>query len=336
MSDDRRYKNAVIYSLALDSFLDSNGDGTGDFAGLLDRLDYRQGLGVSVVWLMPFHPSPRKDHGYDVANCYGVEPRYGSLGDFVEFAHACHQRGIRVLMDLVINHTSIEHPWFQAAIGDKECGTPVIRYGDEIGMGEDLSLPEREAGRTPMQCSGEIGQGEFAILETEPHILAMAYCHQGRVSFFTHNLADRKVEFVIRMRDDGEDHARALVCLQTSRAVPTGNERDPARGLPRAPRATGRTAWAGAAATRPSPARARPIPPGNSANGVRASATGAMATCSPSAACLRRGRLRLWPTISRPSRVPVGIGNLGKHALEHLVPVPEMVLDRRHHMRGHH
>ncbi len=527
MSDDRWYKNAVIYSLALDSFLDSNGDGMGDFAGLLDRLDYLQGLGVSAIWLMPFYPSPRKDHGYDVADYYGIDPRYGSLGDFVEFTHACHQRGIRVLMDLVINHTSVEHPWFQAAIADRTCkyhdfyiwskkrpedadegmifpgvqestwtwnrraqayyfhkfyefqpdlnianpevqaeilkivgfwlelgvsgfrvdavpfliaadginttdpdpafdflnrlrnfaqwrkgdavflaeanippedchkyfgdhgdrlhmmfnfpvnqtlfyalasgdsgplrekleasknlprtaqwahflrnhdeldigrlpdeqqqavfeafgpeedmqlygrgirrrlapmlggdraklelayslmltmpGTPVIRYGDEIGMGEDLSLPEREAARTPMQWSAEknagftpceepvrpvidegpygyrkvnvamqradpnsllgwtermlrmrkelteIGAGEFVILDTEPHILAMAYRHQGRVSVFTHNLADRKVEFVLKMRENAGEEARALVCLQTNRAVPPENGGD--------------------------------------------------------------------------------------------------------------
>ncbi len=525
MNDDRWYKNAVIYSLAIDSFLDSNGDGVGDFAGLLDRLDYLKGLGVSAVWLMPFHPSPRKDHGYDVADYYGIDPRYGSLGDFVEFTHACGQRGIRVLMDLVINHTSVEHDWFQAAIADADCkyrdfyiwsqdrpqdadagmvfpgvqestwtwndqaqayyfhkfyefqadlnianpavqaeilkiigfwlelgvsgfrvdavpfliaadginvsdpepayeflnhvrsfaqwrkgdavflaeanippqdclkyfgehgerlhmmfnfpvnqtlfyalasgdtmplrekleqsrglprtaqwahflrnhdeldigrlpedqqqcvfdafgphenmqlydrgirrrlapmlggdrarlelayslmltmpGTPVIRYGDEIGMGEDLSLPEREAARTPMQWSAErnagftfcdtpvrpvidegpygyrkvnvamqradpasllgwtermlrlrkelteIGQGEFAILDTQPHILAMSYRHHGRVSLFTHNLAGDKVEFKVTVPDDRQPGGRALVCLQTNRAVPPGDD----------------------------------------------------------------------------------------------------------------
>ncbi|MBB4659518.1 alpha-amylase family protein [Parvularcula dongshanensis] len=125
MIPDLWYKNAVIYSLSVDSFLDGNGDGVGDFRGLMRRLDYLQGLGVTAVWLMPFHPSPRRDHGYDVADYYGVDPRYGSLGDFVAFTEACRQRGIRVMMDLVINHTSDKHPWFQAALKD-----PSSKYKD--------------------------------------------------------------------------------------------------------------------------------------------------------------------------------------------------------------
>lgn len=120
MIPDLWYKNAVIYSLSVDSFLDSNGDGIGDFAGLMRRLNYLQGLGVTAIWLMPFHPSPRRDHGYDVADYYAVDPRYGTLGDFVELTHACRQRGIRVMMDLVLNHTSDEHPWFQAAVADRK------------------------------------------------------------------------------------------------------------------------------------------------------------------------------------------------------------------------
>jgi maltose alpha-D-glucosyltransferase/alpha-amylase len=97
----------------------------GDFAGLLNRLDYLHGIGVGAIWLKPFHPSPRRDHGYDVADYYGVDPRYGSLGDFVEFSHACRTRGMRVMIDLVLNHTSDQHPWFQAAIND-----PGSKYRD--------------------------------------------------------------------------------------------------------------------------------------------------------------------------------------------------------------
>ena len=125
MIEQRWYKNTIIYSLALDSFLDANGDGIGDLEGLLNRLDYLQGLGVGAVWLMPFHPSPRRDHGYDVADYYGIDPRYGTLGDFVEFTHACHTRGMRVMMDLVLNHTSDQHPWFQEALKD-----PHSKYRD--------------------------------------------------------------------------------------------------------------------------------------------------------------------------------------------------------------
>ena len=113
--NDLWYKNAVIYSLSVATYVDANGDGVGDFQGLLRRLDYLQGLGITAIWLMPFQASPCRDDGYDVADYYSVDPRYGTLGDFVEFTHGCRQRGIRVLIDLVVNHTSDEHPWFQDA-----------------------------------------------------------------------------------------------------------------------------------------------------------------------------------------------------------------------------
>jgi maltose alpha-D-glucosyltransferase/alpha-amylase len=115
MISDLWYKNAVVYCLSVGTYMDANGDGVGDFQGLLRRLDYLQGLGVTAVWLMPFYPSPCRDDGYDVADYYGVDSRYGTLGDFVEFTHGCKQRGMRVLIDLVVNHTSDQHPWFQDA-----------------------------------------------------------------------------------------------------------------------------------------------------------------------------------------------------------------------------
>jgi maltose alpha-D-glucosyltransferase / alpha-amylase len=115
MIDDLWYKNAVIYSLDLETFMDADGDGVGDFEGLIRRLDYLQFLGVDAVWLAPFHPSPNRDNGYDVTDYYGVDRRHGSGGDFVEFMHQANKRGIKVLIDLVVNHTSDEHPWFQEA-----------------------------------------------------------------------------------------------------------------------------------------------------------------------------------------------------------------------------
>lgn len=115
MIDDLWYKNGVFYCLSVGTYMDANGDGIGDFKGLLRRLDYLQGLGITTIWLMPFQPSPGKDDGYDVSDYYGVDPRYGSLGDFVEFTHGCKQRGIRVIIDLVVNHTSDEHRWFREA-----------------------------------------------------------------------------------------------------------------------------------------------------------------------------------------------------------------------------
>ncbi len=120
MINDLWYKNAVIYCLSVATYMDANGDGIGDFQGLIRRLDYLQGMGVTAIWLMPFQPSPCKDDGYDVTDYYGVDPQYGTLGDFVEFTHGCSQRGMRVLIDLVVNHTSNEHPWFQQARRDPE------------------------------------------------------------------------------------------------------------------------------------------------------------------------------------------------------------------------
>jgi maltose alpha-D-glucosyltransferase/alpha-amylase len=123
--NDLWYKNAIIYSLSVGTYMDANGDGIGDFIGLTRRLDYLQGLGITAIWLMPFQVSPGRDDGYDVADNYGVDPRYGTLGDFVEFTHAAEQRGIRVLIDLVVNHTSNEHAWFKEARKD-----PHSKYRD--------------------------------------------------------------------------------------------------------------------------------------------------------------------------------------------------------------
>jgi maltose alpha-D-glucosyltransferase/alpha-amylase len=125
MIEDLWYKHAVVYCLSVETFLDANGDGIGDFEGLMRRLDYLQGLGVTALWLMPFQPSPQLDDGYDISDYYGVDPRYGTLGDFVAFTHEAKKRGLRVLIDLVINHTSDKHPWFQAARRD-----PKSRYRD--------------------------------------------------------------------------------------------------------------------------------------------------------------------------------------------------------------
>jgi len=115
MIEEFWYKNCVIYNLDVETFLDANGDGVGDFEGLCRRLEYLEYLGIDAIWLSPFHPSPNRDDGYDVADHYGVHPRHGSSGNFVEFVHQAKKQGFRVLMDLVINHTSDEHPWFKEA-----------------------------------------------------------------------------------------------------------------------------------------------------------------------------------------------------------------------------
>ena len=113
------YKNAIIYSAHLETFMDSNADGIGDFKGLSRSLDYLSGLGITCIWLLPFFPSPNRDHGYDISEYLNIDPRYGTLGHFVEFIDAAEERGIRVLIDLVLNHTSVDHPWFQEARKDK-------------------------------------------------------------------------------------------------------------------------------------------------------------------------------------------------------------------------
>jgi maltose alpha-D-glucosyltransferase/alpha-amylase len=116
---DLWYKNTVIYNLDLETFMDTNGDGIGDFEGLMRCLDYLDTLGIGAIWLAPFQPTPNRDDGYDVSDYYGVDPRYGSSGDFVEFMHEANERGIRVIIDLVVNHTSDQHPWFQEARKNK-------------------------------------------------------------------------------------------------------------------------------------------------------------------------------------------------------------------------
>jgi maltose alpha-D-glucosyltransferase / alpha-amylase len=113
--DDLWYKDAIIYQLHVKSFCDSNNDGVGDFPGLTSKLDYIAELGATAIWLLPFYPSPRLDDGYDVSGYREVHPDYGTLADFRHFVRAAHARGIRVITELVVNHTSDQHPWFQRA-----------------------------------------------------------------------------------------------------------------------------------------------------------------------------------------------------------------------------
>ncbi len=115
VTDPYWYKDAIIYELHVRAFADSNNDGIGDFPGLMSRLDYLQDLGVTCIWLLPFFPSPLRDDGYDIANYTDVNPSYGTLSDFKAFLDAAHQRNMQVMIELVINHTSDQHPWFKAA-----------------------------------------------------------------------------------------------------------------------------------------------------------------------------------------------------------------------------
>jgi len=119
-TSDLWWKTAVIYCLDVETFLDWNGDGTGDLAGLVQRIDYLAELGVTCIWLMPFYPTPDRDDGYDITDFYGVDPRLGTHGDVVEVIRTAKDRGMRVIVDLVVNHTSRKHPWFRSAERSKD------------------------------------------------------------------------------------------------------------------------------------------------------------------------------------------------------------------------
>jgi maltose alpha-D-glucosyltransferase/alpha-amylase len=114
-TDTLWYKDAIFYELHVRAFADSNADGIGDFAGARQKLDYLQDLGITCIWLLPFYQSPLRDDGYDVSDYYQVHPAYGTLADCRDFIAAAHEHGIRVIADLVANHTSDQHPWFLEA-----------------------------------------------------------------------------------------------------------------------------------------------------------------------------------------------------------------------------
>src|SRR5919106_2133866 len=117
--DERWYQRAVFYEVSVRSFYDANGDGTGDLQGLIEKLDYLSWLGVDCLWLLPFYSSPLRDGGYDISDFFTILPEYGKLGDVAEFLEEAHHRSIRVIADLVMNHTSDQHPWFQESRQDR-------------------------------------------------------------------------------------------------------------------------------------------------------------------------------------------------------------------------
>ena len=123
-TSDLWWKTAVIYCLDVETFMDGDDDGIGDFRGLARRIDYLADLGVTCLWLMPFYPTPDRDDGYDISDFYGIDPRLGNHGDFVEVIRTAHDRGIRVIVDLVVNHTSDKHPWFVSARRSRTSAAP--------------------------------------------------------------------------------------------------------------------------------------------------------------------------------------------------------------------
>ena len=139
VEDPLWYKDAIVYQLHVKAFGDNSQDGFGDFRGLIQRLDYLQELGVDTLWLMPFYPSPMRDDGYDISDYQNVHPDYGTLADFRAFVRAAHARGLKIITELVINHTSDQHPWFQAA-RRAPCGSPERNF--YIWSDDDQKFPE--------------------------------------------------------------------------------------------------------------------------------------------------------------------------------------------------
>ena len=145
-TSDLWWKSAVVYCLDVETFLDADGDGCGDLRGLTERIDYLAGLGVSCLWLMPFYPSRQRDDGYDITDFYGVDGRLGTPGDFVELIRTAADRGIRVIADLVMNHTSDEHPWFAAGRDRSSPYHDFYVWADEKPAEKpgDVVFPDRE------------------------------------------------------------------------------------------------------------------------------------------------------------------------------------------------
>ncbi len=156
---DMWWKSAVVYCLDVETFADSDGDGTGDFHGLTRRLDHLADLGVTCLWLMPFYPTAERDDGYDITDFYGVDPRLGSLGDVVPLVRMARDRGMRVIVDLVVNHTSADHPWFRSALEGKDSPFRdyyVWRDTEPEDTSAEVVFPDEEGGIWTLdEASGE-------------------------------------------------------------------------------------------------------------------------------------------------------------------------------------
>jgi trehalose synthase len=159
-TSDLWWKNAVVYCLDVETFRDADGDGCGDIAGLIERIDHAASLGASCLWLMPLYPTPNRDDGYDITDYLAVDPRLGDLGDVVEAIRHARDRGLRVIMDLVVNHTSDEHPWFRRARADR--GSPYRAY---YVWSDD---PEHEHGTTPENWAWDEEAGQHYLHRFAP------------------------------------------------------------------------------------------------------------------------------------------------------------------------
>ncbi|AKJ29756.1 alpha-amylase family protein [Caldimonas brevitalea] len=214
------YKNAIIYCLDVKTFADGNGDGIGDFVGLRDKLDYLAGLNVDCVWLQPFYPSPMRDNGYDIVDYYNVDPRLGTLGDFVEFSRRARDRGMRVMIDLVVNHTSIDHPWFQSA--RRDASSP---YRDYYVWSEDKPADAGEG----MVFAGEQTTTWTWDREAKAYYFHRFYDHQAELNISS-PLVRREIEkitgFWLQLGVTGF-RIDALPFLIELKGLPSEGQQDP-------------------------------------------------------------------------------------------------------------
>ena len=149
------FKTAVFYEIHIRGFFDANGDGSGDFRGLTEKLDYLQWLGIDCIWLLPYFRSPLRDGGYDISDFFTIQPDYGTVDDVRDFIEAAHQRGIRVIADLVMNHTSSDHPWFQESRSGDPGGALRARWNH--GWSLDVWFMTKSAmTRSPRWCAASM------------------------------------------------------------------------------------------------------------------------------------------------------------------------------------
>ena len=201
-TSDLWWKNAIVYCLDVETFHDADGDGCGDLAGLIERVDHAARLGATCLWLMPFYPTPNRDDGYDIADYLAVDPRLGDLGDVLDAIRHARDRGLRVIVDLVVNHTSDEHPWFRAARADRS--SP---FRDYYVWSDD---PAAEKGDDARQV--DLGRGGRAVLQ--PQLRALPARPEHRQSR--------------RPRRDRED--RRLLADAGRLGLPDGRRALPRRG----------------------------------------------------------------------------------------------------------
>ncbi len=215
------WKNAVIYCLDVETFFDTDGDGRGDLRGVGQRIDHLADLGVTCLWLMPFYPTPDRDDGYDITDFYGVDPRLGTHGDLVELITLAQDRGIRVIADLVVNHTSDQHPWFQSARASRESpyrGWYVWRDEPPANQHEGIVFPDQET--SLWQYDEEAGQ----------YYLHQFYKHQPDLDVANREVREeiqRVIGFWSQVGISGFRVDAVPFLLDTSGAVDAGNLPDP-------------------------------------------------------------------------------------------------------------